>query len=215
MKSLYLSSLLAIAFVTPLQAADTNAEDLKAADAFMASAFGENCTRSGEDAPSREDLPDVVHRFKFRYDYQTASDPENTYMLFEMFCSMGAYNVSTVFLTMDDSKVFSVLSFAQPVGHYDYTDDQQTTLKSPPTVIGFDATNMVTNAAVDDDAQTITSFGKWRGIGDAYDTGTWTFREGAFLLTKYEVDPTFDANLEGNGDQEPESKTYTLFQADQ
>ncbi len=215
MKFLYLICLLAASAALPLHAAETDAADLKAADAFMASAFGDTCMRSGDNAPSREDFPDVVHRFQYRYAYQAADEPERTFSLFEMFCNMGAYNISTVFLTRDDSGMFSVLSFAEPVAHYVYTDDLQTTLKSPPKVTGFRAGTMITNAEVDEKAQTITSFGKWRGIGDAYDTGTWTLREGEFVLTKFEADPTYEANLETGGGAEPESKTYTLFQADQ
>ena len=42
------------------------------------------------------------------------------------------------------------------------------------------------------ETQPISSFAKWRGLADAASSGTWTFREGAFVLTRYEVDATYD-----------------------
>ncbi|WP_438753538.1 DUF1176 domain-containing protein [Pararhizobium sp. O133] len=51
---------------------------------------------------------------------------------------------------------------------------------------------MLINATYDPARHTIASHGFWRGIGDAWDSGEWTFADSDFVLSKYEVDPTFD-----------------------
>ena len=59
-------------------------------------------------------------------------------------------------------------------------------------VIGFHTTYAVINANYDPESQTITSFSKWRGIGDAFSSGTWNFIDGHFVLTRFDVDASYD-----------------------
>ena len=46
------------------------------------------------------------------------------------------------------------------------------------------------NSEFDEQERSLTSFNKWRGIGDASSSGKWIFRDGDFTLVHYEVDPT-------------------------
>jgi hypothetical protein len=51
------------------------------------------------------------------------------------------------------------------------------------------------NSSFDEASQTITSASKWRGVGDASDSGTWIFRNGEFTLVKYDVDASYDGEV--------------------
>ena len=51
------------------------------------------------------------------------------------------------------------------------------------------------NSGYDEDTKTITSYSKWRGVGDASSAGTWIFRNGEFALVKYEVDASYDGEI--------------------
>ena len=46
------------------------------------------------------------------------------------------------------------------------------------------------NSEFDEQERSLTSFNKWRGIGDLSSSGKWIFRDGDFTLVHYEVDPT-------------------------
>lgn len=37
---------------------------------------------------------------------------------------------------------------------------------------------------------------KLRGVGDASPNGVWTFRDGNFVLVKYDVDASYDGEIE-------------------
>jgi hypothetical protein len=50
-------------------------------------------------------------------------------------------------------------------------------------------------AGFDPATQTIHSFVKWRGLGDASESGVWVFENGEFSLDAFEVDPTFDGEI--------------------
>ncbi|MGO4843166.1 DUF1176 domain-containing protein, partial [Rhizobiaceae sp. 2RAB30] len=41
----------------------------------------------------------------------------------------------------------------------------------------------------------LMSHAKWRGVGDASSTGTYIFREGTFTLVKYDVDASYDGEI--------------------
>ena len=74
--------------------------------------------------------------------------------------------------------------------------DEQTKLKSM-TIIGYKATDQLVNSDYDENERSLTSFNKWRGIGDISSTGKWIFRDGDFALVHYEVDPTENGEIDG------------------
>ena len=63
------------------------------------------------------------------------------------------------------------------------------------TIIGYTATDQLVNSDFDEQEQSITSFNKWRGVGDASSTGKWMFRDGDFTLVHYEVDASYDGEM--------------------
>jgi hypothetical protein len=53
----------------------------------------------------------------------------------------------------------------------------------------------IANAEVDAASGTIRSTGYWRGIGDASSVGEWRLIEGDFVLVKYDVDASYDGEI--------------------
>lgn len=131
----------------------------------------------------------------FRYDYEQDSGPDRILILHQLPCFYGAYNFGSLWFTETEFEGLVPLHFAEPELDIDYTDEEQTAF-SDMTITGYTASATLINADFDPEARTITDFSKWRGLGDAFSAGTWEFRKGKFVLTRYEVDPTFDERSE-------------------
>jgi Protein of unknown function (DUF1176) len=142
-------------------------------------------TRAGLNEPQ-------VFRIKYAQKGASASDPLTEIELFSFSCMLAAYNASEVYYLSDSSgKELHLLSFAEPHLDLKYEDDESKKLKSIK-VDGFTASIDLTNSEYDEKTNSISSFSKWRGIGDASSNGTWAFADGQFVLRTYDVDPTFD-----------------------
>jgi hypothetical protein len=134
------------------------------------------------------------HQYKIKYKQagSAANDPLTEVSLFVFDCTMAAYNETQVFYLSDTSgNQLNLLSFSEPHLDLKYVDEDSKTLKSM-AVDGFTASHELTNSDYDEATNTITSFAKWRGIGDASSQGTWGFVDGQFVLKDYDVDPTYD-----------------------
>jgi hypothetical protein len=62
-------------------------------------------------------------------------------------------------------------------------------------VDGYTSSDVLINSSFDAATSTLSSFSKWRGIGDAASSGTWKLVEGQFVLKGYEVDPTTEGEV--------------------
>ncbi|WP_439618515.1 DUF1176 domain-containing protein [Shinella sp.] len=211
MKTL-LATLLCAALPSITFAAD-RPEGLAAAEAVAKAAFGTECDMNGMEEvpmaePDGEGFGHSVYRFSYRASYQSAADPEIQAELYQLFCGSGAYNVRHAFvLKVSDTESPKLVAFATPDLDYVYTDDEMDKLKAEPKVRGFRATGLLVNATYDAEKRTITSHTAWRGIGDAWDSGTWTFINGDFVLTRFEVDPTY-------GERDPAvPESYVVYEA--
>ena len=136
----------------------------------------------------------AAHTLAFRHDYDEADDPERSVTIYEVPCFFGAYNFGSVWFIDREYEGLVPLHFAAPVVDVTYADEDSEILESM-TVVGFASHAAVVNSHFDEDSGAITSFSKWRGLGDAASSGTWTFRDGGFLLTHFTVDPTFDGEI--------------------
>jgi Protein of unknown function (DUF1176) len=134
------------------------------------------------------------HTLTFRYDYQQEGEPDNTVMLYEMPCYYGAYNFSSIWFLETEYDGLLPLHFAEPELDVKYSDDENTIVESID-IVGFSTAATLVNAFYDEAAQSISAFAKWRGVADASSTGTWTFRQGEFVLTRYEVDASYDGEI--------------------
>ncbi|RFC64882.1 MULTISPECIES: DUF1176 domain-containing protein [Mesorhizobium] len=136
------------------------------------------------------------YTIKYKEESDTDSDPERITRLIGFACTMGAYNLSTIFYQWDDLNGLRQLSFAMPTMDIAYEEDGNT--ESPVhsiTVNGFEAADQLVNPEFDAKTNTLTSFAKWRGVGDASANGTWAFKNGSFVLVKYDVDASYDGEI--------------------
>lgn len=138
----------------------------------------------------------AVYTIKYRDEGAAADQPDRTVVLYVFSCELYAYNESSVFYIYDDVEGLRLLSFAEPhvVTTHPKGDDEGAKLASIK-VEGFTSTTSLINADFDGKTRTITSFNKWRGIADASSNGTWRFDHGEFILSDYDVDPTYDGEM--------------------
>ena len=141
-------------------------------------------TRAGINEPE-------VNEISYAREGAAKTDPQQKATLYSFSCAMAAYNETDVFYLFSDAEGLQRLSFAEPHLTYKYLDDAETKLKSM-SLAGFTASEELINAGYDAKTQTISSFAKWRGLGDAFSAGQWVFSDGQFILQSYDVDPTMD-----------------------
>ena len=142
-------------------------------------------TRGGINEPRQ-------YRIKYKQEGAASTDPLTEVSLFVLDCTLAAYNATQVYYLSETSgKTLKLLSFPEPHMNIKYVDEESTKLKSM-AVDGFDATHELTNSDFDPKTNSISSFAKWRGIGDASSIGEWFFVDGQFILKNYDVDPTYD-----------------------
>jgi Protein of unknown function (DUF1176) len=142
---------------------------------------------------SGEEQPDIFP-LSYRESYAADSDPPTKMALFSFACGSGAYNTFEAYYLADDINGIQRLSLAEPNCDFKYADEENAKLASM-TFKGFTTNNLPINSEFDPVTNTITSFSKWRGIGDASSSGTWVFDHGIFILKEYEIDPTYDGEM--------------------
>ena len=205
-----LAALLCAALPSISLAAD-RPEGIAAAETLVKTAFGTDCDMNGMEEvpmaePSSENYGHSVYRFSYKPDYNPDGEPVEA-VLYQLFCGSGAYNIRHAFvLKKSDEETLKLVTFATPDLDYAYADEEMSKLKADPKVRGFRATGLLVNASFDEKTRTITSHAAWRGIGDAWDSGEWLFRNGDFILTRFEVDPTY-------GDPDPAAESYVVYEA--
>ena len=205
-----LAALLCAALPSISLAAD-RPEGIAAAETLVKTAFGTDCDMNGMEEvpmaePDGENYGHSVYRFSYKPDYNPDGEPVDA-VLYQLFCGSGAYNIRHAFvLKKSDEETLKLVTFATPDLDYAYADEEMSKLKADPKVRGFRATGLLVNAGFDEKTRTITSHAAWRGIGDAWDSGEWLFRNGDFILTRFEVDPTY-------GDPDPAAESYVVYEA--
>ncbi|MCO6186342.1 DUF1176 domain-containing protein [Rhizobium sp. L1K21] len=190
--------------------ADDDSE-LGAARAQMLAALGENC--DAEQNADGDYFQDKAYLLKWKdtsYD-PAGEDREGT--LYEVFCAAGAYNFIVAYLFANKDSPASLIALPMPLFDYAYEDgdDTMTKLEREPTLKGFSAELLLVNPSFDPETMTLTSFNKWRGLGDAWSSGTWKFENGQFVLQDFTVDPTYEANLDDPSEEQLD-KSYTIYQ---
>lgn len=184
----------------PSLADDTDQAAIATARSFVLAAMPDQCDGMAGDAS----YPDEAIAVSWKPGWGDASQPEERATLYQIFCGAGAYNASYAYGFKPENGALSLVSFAQPTFTVDYADgdDFQTELKTAPKVTGFVTTATLVDSFYDQDRNTITSFAKWRGMGDAWSSGTWELRDGQFVLTEYEIDPIYEGNLDSPTDEQ-------------
>lgn len=135
------------------------------------------------------------YRIPFRYSYDSDNAPEREARLFRFYCDAGAYNENHVYYQYNGDDGLREIQFATPDLDIRYEDDNSDEKVESISIIGYGTTAKLVNSFYDEASQSITSHGKWRGVGDASDLGTWIFRNGAFSLVKFDVDASYDGEI--------------------
>lgn len=123
------------------------------------------------------------------------SDEPGTATLYQFYCGSGAYNVQTVFYLDTAFNGPMALAFATPMIDVKYENDDFDGPVESIDITGFRSMDMLTNAAFDPDTMQISDGALWRGIGDASSSGIWVFAEGEFVLKTYDVDASYDGEI--------------------
>ena len=85
--------------------------------------------------------------------------------------------------------------FAAPELDIHYENDNPDGKLESVNVVGYRTVDMLVNSEYDAETHTLQSFNKWRGVADASSIATYLFRGGTFTLTKYEVDASYDGEI--------------------
>lgn len=117
---------------------------------------------------------------------------QRTARLFRFLCWRGAYNEGHVYVLATDDGSVSLLHFAVPEFEVSYVDDDFDGEVASLTVTGFGTRVHLVNSTFDPGSQTVDEFGKWRGLGDAFNAAVWVFDQGRFRLVNYVVDASYD-----------------------
>ncbi|MFN4271522.1 MAG: DUF1176 domain-containing protein [Aliihoeflea sp.] len=164
---------------------------LQRASSLFEKSFGDICLR--------HDLIEVDEpehfTIAFRRPFDEIDAPPHEARLFRFFCTRGAYNELHVYLLADDTGELLPVSFVVPELDIRYEDDRTMEEIRSIDVIGYTSRSELVNSHYDPDTLTMTAHSRWRGLGDASSTGKWIFRSGTFTLVRYEVDPTYDGEV--------------------
>lgn len=166
---------------------------LEQAKKAFAAAYGGQCDKQTPDGkPVGE--PDA-YSIHYKDKDAAADEPEHETRLFRFFCSMGAYNESAVYYISDEVAGVRQLQFAAPELDIRYENNNTEGKVESIHIIGFQTDDQLVNSDYDDKTKTITSLNKWRGVGDASSSGTYLFRDGNFSLVQYDVDASYDGEI--------------------
>ncbi len=169
-----------------------DAELEQARKAFAAS-HGEECAAPGRDREMQTAEPE---RYVIRF-HSTGStnDEEREVRLFRFFCSMGAYNEGHFYYQADNVHGVREIHFATPELQIQYENGDSEGTVEAIDIIGYRSDGELINSFYSETTKTIHSHAKWRGVGDASSTGIWLFRDGEFSLVQYDVDASYDGEI--------------------
>lgn len=169
------------------------AEPMDKVEGRFRAMFEGRCATADPDGRTEYQSPET-HEIRFKHEYQS-DDTEQVVTLYVMLCDLGAYNETHVFMLADEYGEIRPLQFAEPALKITYENDDNEAAIKTIKIEGMSATDMLANAFYDPKSRSITSHAKWRGVGDASSTGLWTFMQGRFLLSRYEVDASYDGEI--------------------
>ena len=161
--------------------------------AFKA-AYGPICQTLAPDAEANA-ADATITDLTYRDSGQAVGEPDRKARLFRFECIQGAYNSNQVYYLENEIDGVRQLQFATPELDIHYEGNDPDGALESVNIIGYRAVDMLVNSEYDPATHSLNSFSKWRGVGDASSNGTYLFRAGTFALTKYEVDASYDGEI--------------------
>jgi len=182
----------------PAQCPDAPAPDQTDAALVQAKAAFDathkSCDRHLPGGDPNEAKPDA-YQISYRYKSDADGDPERQAQLFRFYCSSGAYNETHIYYLFQKDDGLREVQFATPEVDIRYENDDTDGKVEAVNVIGYYAEDQMVNSEYDDATKSISSHSKWRGVGDASSSGLWIFRDGEFTLVRYDVDASYDGEI--------------------
>ncbi len=163
--------------------------------AIFSASYDENICFSLNAEFNPEGVVPEVYELRFNYASDGDDFGERVFFLYRVWCSRGAYNEGHVYYLEDDLGDIRQVAFAHPEVEVSYADDASEVLDGME-VSGFTASEELSLSDFDPATGTVSEYAKWRGLGDAASSGRWVFEQGAFRLDHYEVDPTFNGEID-------------------
>ena len=160
--------------------------------AVAKAAFSPMCDFEGEAGP---EVRYTTYDLAYKDEGDAPDQAAKKATLHELFCLSGAYNVVTVYLLTKEDEGTQLVQFAAPAFRAIYENDDSEKAVLRIDIDGFTTLNMLVNTNFDAKTGTMTHFSKWRGVGDAGSNGTWKFLGGQFVLTHFEVDASYDGEI--------------------
>lgn len=167
---------------------------LERARAAFIAARAESCNALSPGPDEGQAEPDE-YTIGFHGRNDAEADPERKVRLFRFHCTAGAYNEVHVYYLANDAGEVHELHFATPELDIHYEGGNSEGKVEAINVVGYNTIGELLNSSYDEATHTITSHGKWRGVGDASSNGTWLFRDGEFSLVQYDVDASYDGEV--------------------
>jgi hypothetical protein len=160
--------------------------------AVAKASFGPMCEFEGEAGPEERYK---AYELTYKDDGDAPDQAARKATLHEVFCLSGAYNLVTVYLITKEDEGTQPVHFAAPAFRAVYEDDDSNKGVLRIDIKGFSTLKMLVNASFDAQSGQMTHFSKWRGVGDASSSGRWNFFDGEFVLTHFEVDASYDGEI--------------------
>ena len=134
----------------------------------------------------------------FRDRYAAPDAPEEFVRLYQFVCLAAAYNTIHVFFMVSEFAGIQQVTFAVPDIQVDCAGGGppgETCKAATVAVRGMTTFGDLVNATFTPATKSITSVSCGRGPCDASDRGTWVFEHGRFVLEVYDVDATYDGQI--------------------
>ena len=164
---------------------------LQEAARLFAAAHGEDCPAAkAADAPA----PDS-YELALPTEGNADGVPGAPARLMRFVCDTTASNQTHAYFLSTPGAGVSAVSFATPELDIHYAGNDSAGKLEGVDIIGFTTEATLSNSTFDETTQSIVSAAKWRGAGDASSSGTWLFRKGAFSLVHFEVDASYDGDV--------------------
>jgi Protein of unknown function (DUF1176) len=165
----------------------------RASEAYIAT-YRETCAPQDEADKLELRKPDI-HELKYRESSDEADQPDRTVTVYRFFCTRAAYNETHVYFMKNTFEEIQPLAFAEPAIHVEYENEDSEGKVLAVKIIGMESHNLLVNSDIDPAKKAVTSFSKWRGVGDASSSGVWVLRNGVFVLSTFEVDASYDGEI--------------------
>jgi hypothetical protein len=158
-------------------------------------AFAGSCWSLSEEGVAAGAPTDVPVRYDVTVPGQDGAEPAS-YVVWEVLCDLAAYNVLYVYWVEGEYIGLKPLSFPVPVytAEMERPEDTESPVKSM-AVTSWTSVDKLVNPAFDPATLTFSHFNKYRGIGDASESGTWVLGHEAANLLSFEVDASYDGEI--------------------